>query len=194
MRTRKHIGIRLLFALGLTSVVVVFAGVGVLFATQHPENPGAPNFRTVRVGGVEYEAMQGRPLDPRDAVDAAIVAGLSERDRRLAAGEMLFGAFVATTNDSSAALRTADRIELRDQDGHVYRSLALPATNPYAYSQRLLAPGAHAPVFGSAANDNLAATGRLLVFRIPTQTYDSEELELVIHDPSQPAATASLII
>ena len=194
MRTREHIGIRLLFALGLTSVVVLFAGVGVLFATQHPENPGAPNFRTVQVGGVEYEAMQGRPLDPGDAVDAAIVAGLSARDRRVTAGQMLFGAFIATRNDSPVGRRTAGRIELRDQTGHVYPALALPATNPYAYSQRLLPPGSHAPVFGSAANDNLAATGRLLVFRIPTPVYDSEELELVIHDPSQPAATASLII
>jgi hypothetical protein len=43
-------------------------------------------------------------------------------------------------------------------------------------------------------DDNLAATGRLLVFRIPAQAYESEALELVIHDPSHPAATASLII
>jgi hypothetical protein len=194
MRTRQHIVIRFLLALGLTSVVLLFAGVGVLFATQHRENPTAPDFRVARIGGVEYEAMLGRPVDPGNPVDAAIVAGLPARDRRVAAGETLFGAFIATTNDASARRRTADRIELRDQEGHVYRPLALPATNRYAYSQRLLRPGVRIPALGSPADDNLAATGRLLVFRIPTQAYASEELELVIHDPSHPAATASLII
>jgi hypothetical protein len=194
MRTREHIGIRLLLALGLTSAIVLFTGVGVLFATQHRANPRAPDFRVVRIGGIEYEAMQGRPLDPSNRVDAAIVAGLSARDRHVAAGETLFGAFFATTNDSSTRLRTADRIELRDQAGHIYRPLALPATNPYAYTQRLLRPGVRVPALGSPADDNLAATGRLLVFRIPKLAYESEALELVIHDPSQPAATASLII
>jgi hypothetical protein len=194
MRTREHITIRLLFTLGLTSAVVLFAGVAVLFATQHRESPRAPEFRVTRIGGIEYEAMQGRPIHPDNPVDRAIVAGLPARDRRTAAGETLFGAFIATTNDSSTPLTTADRIELRDQSGRVYRPLALPVGNPYAYSQRLLRPGTRIPALGSPADDDLAATGRLLVFRIPRQAYENQALELVIHDPSQPAATASLII
>jgi hypothetical protein len=183
MRTREQIGIRLLLALGLTSAVVLFAGVGVLFATQHRENPRAPDFRVVRIGGVEYEAMQGRLLDPDNPVGRAIVAGLSSRDRRVAAGQTLFGVLIASTNDSAARRRTADRIELRDEEGHVYRPLALPVTNPYAYSQRLLRPGVRIPALGSPADDNLAATGPVLVFRIPTQAYESEALELVIPRP-----------
>ena len=194
MRTSEHTGIRLVLALGLTSAVFLFAAVGVMFATEHRQNPRAPDFRVVRIGGVEYEAMLGRPLDPAHSVDREIAAGLSARDRRMAAGETLFGAFIGITNDSSIALRTADQIELRDQYGHVYRPLALPLTNPYAYSQRLLRPGVRIPALGSTADDNLAATGRALIFRIPKQTYESEALELVIHDPSHPAATASLII
>jgi hypothetical protein len=194
MRTREHLLIRLLLTLGLTSAVVLFAGVGVLFATQHRENPKAPTFRVARIGGIAYEAMLARPLDPGNKVDRAIVAGLPARDRRLAAGDTLFGAFVSAANDSSTPRRTAGRIELRDQEGHVYRPLALPVTNPYAYSRRRLRPGVRIPALGSAADDNAAATGRLLVFRIPKQSYESEALELVIHDPSQPAATVSLII
>jgi hypothetical protein len=194
MRTREHSGIRLLLALGLTSAIVLFAGVGVIFATQHRENPRAPDYRVVRIGGVEYEVMLGRPIDPRNSVDAAIVAGLSARDRRVTAGETLFGAFFAITNDSSARRRTADRIELRDEEGRVYRALTLPLANPYVYSRRVLRPGVRIPALGSAADDNLAATGRLLVFRIPAKVSASETLELVIHDPSHPAASASLII
>jgi hypothetical protein len=42
---------------------------------------------------------------------------------------------------------------------------------------------------------SLAATGKLLLFRIPARRYDSGDvLELVIHDPSQPTVTASLIV
>ena len=194
MRTREHITIRLLFMLGLTTAVLLFSGVAVLFATQHRQTPKAPDFRVVRIGGVEYEAMQGRPLHADNPVDRAIVAGLSARDRHLAPGETLFGAFFAVTNDSSGPAPTARRIELRDENGHVYRPLTLPATNPYAYSQRVLRPGVRIPALGSPADDNLAATGRLLVFRIPAQAYGNDALELVIHDPAQATGTASLII
>jgi hypothetical protein len=107
---------------------------------------------------------------------------------------MLFGAFIAVTNDSSEPMRTAGRIGLRDQSGRVYRALALPAASPYAYSQRLLRPGTRIPAFGSVADDNLATAGRVLVFRIRKWVYDNATLELVIHDPSQPGSTASLVV
>jgi hypothetical protein len=186
--------LRLLFALGVTSVVFAFAAVSVLFATQHRASARAPDFRVVRIGGIEYQSMQGRLVDLRHPVDRAIAAGLPAGQRRLKPGQALFGAFISAANDSSAPLPTAGRIELRDQDGIVYRPLSLPASNPYAYSQRRLRPGARIPALGSIADDNLAATGQVLLFRIPAGTYVNEVLELVIHDPSSPATTASLII
>jgi hypothetical protein len=195
MRTREHTTIQILLALGLASAIVLFTGVGVLFATQHRQTPAAPDFRVTRIGAVEYESMLGRPLRPGNAVDHAIVAGLPASRRQVPAGQTLFGAFIATTNDSARPRRTADRIELRDQSGRVYRPLPLPATNPYAYSPRMLRPGTRIPSFDSPADDNLAATGRVLVFRIPAKDYDNgAALELVIHNPSDPGATASLII
>jgi hypothetical protein len=195
MRTREHTLLRLLFTLGVTSAAVFFAAVIVLFATQHRVAAAAPDHRVVRVGGIEYEAMLGRPVDPRNAVDRGIIAGLPARQRRVASGRMLFGAFIGITNDSSSPLRTAGRIELRDQAGHVYRPLDLPATNPYAYSPRRLRPGTRIPALGSVADDNLAATGRLLLFRIPATAYENGQvLELLIHDPTAPGTTASLVI
>jgi hypothetical protein len=195
MRNREHTLLRLLLALGITSAAFLVAGVVVLFATQHRVAAAAPSFRVVRVGGVEYESMLGRPIEPASAVDRRIVAGLPARQRHVGAGQMLFGAFIAATNDSSSPRRTAGRIELRDQAGHVYRPLRLPATNPYAYSPRRLRPGSRIPALGSAADADLAASGRLLLFRIPARAYDSSQtLELVIHNPTSPATTASLII
>ena len=194
MRTRENILLRLLFALGITSAALFFAAVIVLFATQHRSVAAAPSFRVVRVGGIEYEAMLGRPIDPANAVDRQIVAGLRAQQRHLAPGQMLFGAFISATNNSSSPLATARRIELRDEAGHVYRPLRLPATNPYAYSQRELRPGVRIPALGSVADDNLAATGRLLLFRIPAAAYNGgQALELAIHNPSA-TGTASLTV
>ena len=188
MRTRENTFIRLVVAAGTGSVVVLLAGVILLFATQHRVAATAPDYRVVAIGGIEYEAMLGRPIDPRNKVDHKIVAGLPGGDTSL------FGAFISATNTSAGPRTTADRIELRDEAGHVYRPLPLPATNPYAYSQRLLRPGVRIPAVGTPADDNLAAGGRLLLFRIPARVSGSEVLELVIHDPSRPARTASLII
>lgn len=195
MPSRDDNPIAVLVLVGTITVLVLFAGVVVLFATQHRVAQAAPSYRVVRLGGVEYEIMMGRPVDPRHRVDKAIVAGLPAADRHVGRGQTLFGAFISATDDSSGARTTADRVELRDQAGHVYAPLPLPTTNPYAYSQRRLRPGTRIPALGSVADDDLAATGRVLLFRIPAEAYaDSQALELVIHDPSSTGATASLDI
>lgn len=180
--------IRFVTALAIGSAALLLTGLVVLFATQHRAAAKAPDYRVVRVGDIDYEAMQGRPLHPANRVDRAILGGRPRVHR----GGMLFGAFISATNASSAPRPTAARIVLRDQAGHVYRPLPLAAANPYAYTRRVLRGGVRVPALGSVADDNLAAGGKLLVFRIPAKAYaDSQALELVIHDR---AGTASLII
>jgi len=174
-------------------VCALLAALVVLMATEKRTAAAAPDYRVVGVGGIDYEAMLGRPIRPDNAVDRRIVAGLSADDRRSRRGTILFGAFVSVTNDSSHVLRTTGRIGLRDEHGRVFHAVSLPASNPYAYRARVVRPGTRLPGVGSAAGDNLAATGLLLVFRIPAADYDGV-LELVIHDPSHPARTRSLII
>jgi hypothetical protein len=176
------------------SAAALFVALGVLLATQKRAAAAAPDYRVVKVGGLEYEAMLGRPLHLANAVDRRIVEGLGAGDRRPPRGELLFGAFISVTNDSSRALPTANRIELRDERGHVYHPLPLPASNPYAYRPRLVHASIRIPGRGTPADDNLAATGLLLLFRIPAAEYDDGALELVIHDPLDPHRTASLII
>jgi hypothetical protein len=106
---------------------------------------------------------------------------------------MLFGAFISFTNASTRPLRSADRIELRDDGGRVYEALPLPVTNPYAYSARVIRPRTRIPTQDSRADVNLAASGRLLLFRIPARSYtDGGTFELVIHQ--SPHRTVSLIV
>jgi hypothetical protein len=178
----------------LLSAVALFATLVLLTATEKRTAVAAPDYRVVATGGIQYEAVQGRPVHPKNAVDRRIVAGLDADDRRARPGTILFGAFLSATNASASALRTAHQIELRDDRGRVYRPIALPASNPYAYHARVVRPGSRIPGFGSPADDNLAAAGLMLLFRIPAFDYDDGVLELVIHDPLHPADTVSLRI
>jgi hypothetical protein len=187
-----------LYAL-LVAILAVCAAalVGVLLALLFIAKPTVgtpPDNRVVAVGGLQYEAMLGRPIYPSHAVDAAMVAGLPARDRRLRPGQMLFGAFIAVANDSPRSRPAARRIELRDDAGHVYRPLRLSTSNPYAYVPRPVPPKTRIPGVGTPADDNLAATGKLLLFRIPADRYDEAVLELVIHDARNPQQSADLVV
>src|SRR5918992_4120391 len=189
--------VRWIFPILVASAVAVFAALAVLLATEKRETPAAPPYRVAHVGGLEYEAMLARPIHPANEVDNGIVAGLPDGERRTAGSEILFGAFISVTNTSPGALPTARRIDLRDEGGDVYHPLPLPAGNAYAYTPRLIHPRTRIPAFGSEADDNLAATGRLLLYRIPARQYDDGILELVIDDPADPAdpaRTASLTV
>ncbi len=183
----------------LFAVLVTCAAglVGVLLALvliAKPTNNAASDDRVVAVGGLQYEAMLGRPIHPRDSVDAPMVAGVPARELRLRSGQMLFGAFIAVANDSPQSREAARRIELRDDAGHVYRPLPLSASNPYAYVARPVPPRTRIPGFGTPEDDNLAATGKLLLFRIPASSFDEGTLELVIHDARDPHRLAGLVV
>jgi hypothetical protein len=187
-----------LYAL-LVAVFAVCAAslLGVLFAFLFVAKPTIgtpPDNRVVAVGGLQYEAMLGRPVYPSDSVDAPMVAGLPARERRVRPGQMLFGAFIGVTNDSPQSLPAAGRIELRDEGGHVYRPLPLSTSNPYAYVPRPVPPKTRIPGVGTPADDDLAATGKLLLFRIPADSYDDGVLELVIHDARNPQQLADLVV
>jgi hypothetical protein len=186
---------RSLLLAGVVCAALLLATLALFLADERTTAVAAADYRVTTIGGIEYEAMSGRPINPASSVDRAIIAGLPARDRLLHHGQMLFGAFVAFTNASTRPLRSADRIELRDDGGHLYEALPLPATNPYAYSPRSVGPQTRIPAEGSPADNNLAATGRLVLFRIPASAYtNGGTLELVIHDPLHPDQMASLII
>jgi hypothetical protein len=171
--------------------------VGVLLALLFIAKPTIgtpPDNRVVAVGGLQYEAMLGRPISPNQWLDAPMVAGLPAGDRRARPGQMLFGAFIGVTNDSPRSLPAARDIELRDEAGHVYRPLRLSTSNPYAYVPRPVPPKTRIPGVGTPADDNLAATGKLLLFRIPADSYEDGVLELVIHDARNPQQRADLVV
>jgi hypothetical protein len=176
------------------SCALALAAFVVVLAISHPTTAAAPSYSLVTVGGLEYQAMDGRPLDPANSADAAILAGVPARERRTAPGEELFGAFVAVTNPTQRVLAPARTIALAADPGELYPAITLPASSPYAFPTRPIHPDTRIPAGNSPAADNLAAGARLVLFRIPARVYENAQLALVIHDPLRPAATASLDI
>jgi hypothetical protein len=188
---------RIRFLLVAAFAVCAAALLGVLLALLFVAKPtlgSSPENRVVAVGGLQYEAMLGRPIYPSQWVDAPMVAGLPADDRRPGPGQMLFGAFIAVANDSARPLPAARRIELRDDAGNVYRPLPLATSNPYAYVPRPVPPKTRIPGVGTPADDDLAATGKLVLFRIPADRYEGGVLELVIHAAHDPRQRADLVV
>ena len=169
-------------------------GLVIVLALAKPTSATPPDYEVVSIGGLDYQLMQGRPLDPARPVDAAIVRGLPASERRVAPGQTLFGAFISITNSTAAPLPSARDIELRDDAGNVYRPLPLPPGNPYAYRPQTVPPRTQIPPPGSQPATDLAATGCLLLYRIPAESFNGGVLELVVHDPAHPGRTASVVV
>jgi len=184
----------LMFALLATCAGLVICTLLVFLFIAKPTAATPDDDSVVAVSGLQYEAMLGRRIRPANAVDAPMVAGLSARDRHLRSGQILFGAFIAVANDTLQSRPATRRIALRDATGQLYRPLSLPSSNPYAYVAKPIPPKTRIPGFGTPAADNLAATGKLLLFRIPAARMADGPLELVIHDARVPHGHAELDI
>jgi hypothetical protein len=183
----------LLAVLAGCAVIGVCAAFALLFIAK-PSIVTAPDYHVGDVGGLQYDASQGRLMDPSQPVDASMLAGLPRGERAQPAGHALFGAFITISNDSSRPLPAPGDIELRDAGGHVYQPISLPASNPYAYEPRPIPPETTVPAQGTTADDNLAAAGQLLLFRIPVSAYVNGPLQLDVHDASNPAQVTEVLI
>jgi hypothetical protein len=176
--------IRRILVLGIWGVMAaVVVLLALLVAEAKPQTSRPVDFSQGTVGGVRYEAATDRPVNPSNPVDAQIVKGLPAAERHPGSKQLLLGVFVTVTNDSSRALPTAARIDLRDEAMRVYHPLALPASNPYAYRPTTLRAGETIPRLGTPPADNIAASGLLLLYRVPAFEYQNGTFELMVHDP-----------
>ena len=176
---------------GWCCAAILIAVATLLLTVAKPKAVAAAGDSAGTVGGLEYHAGLGRPVDPANPVDARIVKGLG--DRKVPKRDVLFGAFVSVTNPSHRPLISAARIDLRDDAMRVYRPLSLPEANRFGYRPVRLAPGATVPRQRTPAADNLAAGGRLLLYRVPAWQYRNGTFELIVHDPARPASTRTIV-
>jgi hypothetical protein len=173
------------------ALLAVFA---LLLAVAKAQTPTPPVDSLAAVGGLRYQAVEGRPINPSNPVDAHIVKGLPAGELHLGSNQILYGVFISVANDSPRPLPSAARIDLRDDALHVYRPLRVPAGNPYAYRPDTLAPGTTIPPTGTVAADNLAANGLLLLYRVPAWQYRNGMFELVVHDPLHAGSVQTVLV
>ena len=156
--------------------------LALLVAVAKPQTSTPVDYSQATLAGLHYQVVTDRPIRASNPVDARLVAGLPAAERHAGAGQLLLGVFVTVANESPRPLRTAARIDLRDEAMHVYHPLRLPAGNPYAYQPTRLAPGGELPGAGTPPADNLAANGMLLLYRVPAFEYQNGTFELTVHD------------
>ncbi len=170
---------RLVTALAASVILLMAAFLAIFAVSAAWKRPAPTSLSAVKLGPLVYEEIQSRLLYPNDAVDAHLLEGLPAAARRTAPGQLLFGAFIQVSNTGSVPARAAGRIELRDATNRTYRPLRLPSSNPFAYRVRTVRGTLPRPDSPAAAN--LAAGGKLLLFRIRRASYDAGPMELVIH-------------
>ena len=143
----------------------------------------APDYSSAAIGGVQYQVTASNEIGPSRPADARFIQGMPAGERRVPKGDVLFGVFVLRSNSAHAALRSASRIDLLDGLGRAHRPLHLSPKNPYTYAPGTIAPGGQLPAPGTRAADDIAASGQLLLYRVPVQQVANGWLELAVHDP-----------
>ena len=160
----------ILLALSATAVLAVLA---VLLATEKRVAAAAPDYRVVTSGRhrVRVDARtpdrseeRGRQADRRGPVSRRPHATRGERSCSARSSRS------PTTRPTRCGRRIGS--SSATTHGRVYHPISLPASNAYAYRARVVRPGTRLPGVGSPADDNLAATGLMLLFRIPAFDYD----------------------
>ena len=184
---------RTLVILLLCCMAALPLGLGLLVAGAKPQTSTPPDYSQATLDGLRYDMVMGRRLDPSNPVDAQILAGVPKAERHVGKGQVLYGAFVTLANASSRARTSAARIDLRDQAMRVHHPLPIPAGNPYAYRPTTLRAGAQIPRQGTPAADDIAAGGKLLLYRVSAFQYRNGSFELVIHDPHRPRMFATAL-
>ncbi len=177
-------------ALVSTACLLVLLAAGVVFL--HPTVNAEPAQTTATVGNLRYSVNNAWVLDPQRQVDEPYARGLPAAARHLGQDELLYAVFVEVTNGTAKPVPMATDLALRDVTNREYAALTLAGANPYAYRPATMAPMSQQPAARSPAGVDQSAEGLMLVFRIPRQAYENGPLELLVHDPADPASTGSM--
>lgn len=118
-----------------------------------------PEEKPIVVGGLHYDPLIARRLNPNIAPDEALVSG-----RTPPAGKIWFGVFLRVCNRSDEVRTASDRLALVDAFGDRVEPVdVLPSANPYAYEPRTLQPDHCIPRKGTVAS---RGDGALVLFAV----------------------------
>ena len=110
------------------------------------------------VGGLHYDPLIARRLNPRIVPDMELVSG-----REPPAGKVWFGVFLRVCNRGEQVRTSSERLALVDAFGELIEPYELPPENAFAYEPRSLAPDECLPPKGSIA---ARRDGALVLFAV----------------------------
>jgi hypothetical protein len=133
-------------------------------------------------GAISYQVQITRQLNPYSGEDVQYLAGIHNA-QNLPPNQLWFGVFLWAKNQSGIRALTARRFAIVDSEGTVFTPVALnPSINPYAWTQRELAPDAIEPALDTTASWGPTGGG-LILFRLNNAVYSNRPLTLLVYAP-----------
>jgi hypothetical protein len=172
----------LLTAIALVAALTLVAcGGGAKQPTQHGDSEGA----YVQAGPLVYQVQVSRELNPANVEDAQYLQGLPADTPPLAGDEEWFGVWLRVQNATDEVHPSTDDFRIIDTTGAVYRPIALPGTNPYAYRSIPVESDAGQPVQPDPESGAGSGPiqGEMVLFRLNTAVYANRPLDLEITPP-----------
>lgn len=141
------------------------------------------------IGELKYQVQVSRQLNPYDAQDRPLLAGIPADQRPLKADEVWFGVFLRVQNEQKEALPPARKIKIVDTQEDVFLPIALDDRNPYAYHSTVdIGAGRVVPLPDTPAFDT-PVRGLLVLFKLTLTALANRPLELQIESRTLPRQT-----
>lgn len=189
---------RLVTVLVAAALAAGAAGCGSEVATStKPAAESEANYlRLPAKEGLTYQIQLSRALDAKDPEDQGYLAGLPASEQRLAPNETWFAIFLRVQNETpppkhpdgrvgtpDAPKRLAGNFFIQDSQQHVYRPVALPATNPFSYQPVKLGYGMVYPDPSSVAGTaSPVQEGAMVLFKMSYLSLQNRPLVFTLRD------------
>jgi hypothetical protein len=146
----------------------------------------------LELGEIEYQVQFSRQLNEEDVFDRDLLLGIAEDVEDPADDEAWFGVFVRAWNHHDEELPLAQRFEIVDANQERYQPVPLDEdSNVFARWPEMLGPGREAPAVDSVPH-HTPIGGRLVLFKIPYETFEQRPLEFRIIPRVGDAGTVSM--
>ncbi len=180
--------------LALTLLVIAATAVAGCGDKEATVSVGESEAIYVTLGDLQYQVQMSRQLNPADAGDSDLLAGIDPLDASLGTEDLWFGVWVRAFNSSDQIARTADDFKIVDTRGEEFTPVAVDGSNKLVFREApVLADGGQYPNPNSAAA-NLPTTGAILIFKLPRSSLDYRPLELEIGSSAVPDEMASVTL
>lgn len=180
--------------LALTLLAGALTGLAACGDKQATVSAGESEAVFVTLGELQYQVQMSRQLNPADAGDSDLLAGIDPAESSLGAEDLWFGVWVRASNSGDSIASTADDFKIVDTRGEEFEPMLVEESNKLVFRKApVQADGGQYPNPNSAAA-NLPTTGAVLIFKLPNLVLNYRPLELEIKSSDLPGKKASVTL